>query len=73
MAGLLTYSQIERLPETSPNPSKRRGTAPPFWGGWVGFPVAKVVVQNVIWSLQQRDCSGFSPNSLLISICRIQI
>ena len=37
-------------------------------------PVAKVVVvHNIIhWNLQQRDCSGFTPDSLLIAFFRIR-
>jgi len=27
------------------------------------------MIRNVVKSLQQRDCSGFSPDSLLIAFC----
>ncbi len=29
-------------------------------------------VYNLVWNLQQRDCSGFSPDSLLIAYSEIE-
>jgi hypothetical protein len=47
MAGLLTNSHLEYLPELS---------------------VAKVFFKMFYKALQQRACSGFTPDSLLIAI-----
>jgi hypothetical protein len=84
MAGLLTYSRTLNAFPASPNPSK--GGEHRFksidlklrsaqWHEFVQyvflFQVPPVEGFREAWSLQQRVCSGFSPDSLFITISRL--
>jgi len=52
MAGLLTRSGFRGLPVPAYKSLSNSG---------------KSISETLQWSLQQRDCSGFSPDSLLIT------
>ncbi len=59
-AGLLTCSRIERLPEKFVSSNLHFADFTQHLSG-------KSIIQHVEKSLQQRDCSGFTPDSLLIT------